>query len=69
MQVANGTIVAALDINHNMFVRGGDLKVHQIFLPSNGIRCAILLETGHKFRGLLSGWDAAPTPACRRSHL
>jgi hypothetical protein len=47
MQVANGIIVAALDINHDMFVRGGDLKFTERSRYRTGFRCAILLETGH----------------------
>jgi hypothetical protein len=38
-----------------MFVTSGDLKFTECSYYRIGFRCAILLETGHGFKGLRSG--------------
>jgi hypothetical protein len=55
MQMASGVIVAALEVNHDMFAGDGYLQFPECSHYRTGIRYAILLETGHGIKGLLSG--------------
>ena len=55
LQMATGVIVAALEVNDDMFAAGGDLKFTKCSHYRTGFRRAILLETGHGINGLLSG--------------
>ena len=52
MQMANGVIVAALDVNDDMFAAAGDLEFTKSSDYRTGFCWAMSLETRHEFKSL-----------------